>query len=62
MTDFTVVVLIEVCSDVRVEPPLQPLTGEILRFATANREYESRVDVCAVGFWEFKYQKAIFNI
>jgi len=41
-----------VCSDVRVEPPLQPLTGETLRFATANQEDESHVDVFAAGFWD----------
>ena len=28
----------EVCHDVCVEPALQPLTGEQLTFATANRE------------------------
>ena len=52
MRDFTAAVLTEVCSDVRVEPPLQPLTGEILRFTTANREDEACMDVCAAGFWD----------
>ena len=53
----------EVCSDVRDEPPLQPLTGETrLRFATANREDEARVDVSAAGFWGYKYQKAFFDV
>ena len=54
--------LTEVCSDVRVEPPLQPLTGETLRFATANREDEAHVDVSAAGFWGYKYQKAFFDV
>jgi len=50
-----------VCGDVRVEPPLQPLTGKTLRFATANREDEAHVDVAATGFWgSCKYQKAFF--
>jgi len=62
LRDFTATVLAEVCRDVRVEPPLQPLTGETLRFATANREDEARVDVCAAGFWGCKYQKAFFDV
>ena len=40
---------------------MQPLTGETLRFATANREDEACVDACAAGFWECKYQKAFFD-
>ena len=51
LRDFIAAVLTEVCSDVRVEPFLQPLSGETLRFATANREDEARVDVYAPGFW-----------
>ena len=62
LRDFTAAVLTEVCSDVRVEPPLQPLTGETLRFATANREGEVRVDVSAAGFWGHKYQKAFLML
>ena len=50
LRDFIAAVLTEVCGDVRVEPPLQPLTGETLRFATANREDEAHVDVAATGF------------
>jgi len=38
LRDFTAAVLTEVCSDVTVEPPLQPLTGETLHFATTNNE------------------------
>ena len=42
--------------------PLQPLTGETLRFTTANRENEARVDVSAAGFWGHKYQKTFFDV
>ena len=35
----------DVASDVRIEPPLQPLTGEILQETGANREDEARLDV-----------------
>jgi len=62
LRDCTAAVLTEVCGDVWVEPPLQPLTGEILRFATANREDEARMDVAATGFWECKHQRAFFDV
>ena len=45
LRDFTAAVLSEVCHDVAVEPVLQPLSGESLRFATANVEDEACVDV-----------------
>jgi len=63
LRDFTAAVLIEVCGSVRVEPPLQPLTGETLRFATANRQDEACVDVAATRFWGCKRQKnvKVFN-
>ena len=43
--------LSEVCKDVRVEPQLQPLTGESFAPSTATGN-EVRVDVCARGFWQ----------
>ena len=42
----------DVASDVRIEPPLQPLTGEILQETGANREDEARLDVAARDFWQ----------
>ena len=36
LRDFTAKVMTEVCHDMCLEPPLQPLTGETLRYATAN--------------------------
>ena len=38
LRDITADLLQEVCSDVQVEPPLQPLSGEHLSLRTANRE------------------------
>ena len=58
LRDFTASILTEVCADVRVEPPLQPLTGEHLAFATANVEDGAHVDVSAMGFWRSRHQKA----
>ena len=48
----------EVCHNVCVEPNLQPLTGEHLSLATANREDSARLDVRASGFWELSQQSA----
>ena len=41
--------LIEVCTDVSVEPRLQPLSGEALPLS-ANKEDEARLDMKATGF------------
>ena len=51
LRDFTAETLSqEVCTDVCVEPSLQPLTGETFDYATANLEDGARVDVCAAVF------------
>jgi len=49
----------EVCSDVGVEPAIQPVEGEPLQFATANREDS---DVVATDFWDHNRQCASFDI
>ena len=41
----------DVAYDVRVEPTLQPLTGEVLP-NSANRDSEARLDFSARGFWQ----------
>ena len=41
----------EVCHDVVVEHPLQPLTGEALVLASANFRDDARADIHARGFW-----------
>ena len=42
--------LSEVSSNVAIEPPLQPLSGEHLRFASSNTEEDARLDIAAEGF------------
>ena len=59
--NLTAKLLNEVCTDVRVEPLLIPLSGEILSEKTANRSEEARLDVAARNFWETG-QKAFFDI
>ena len=58
--DIFAKLLDEVAWDVRIEPPLQPLTGEAL-LASANQEDEARLDVAARGFWQ-QGEMAFFDI
>ena len=45
LRDLTASWLHEVCHDVAVEPPLQPLTGEALVPASANCGHNARADM-----------------
>ena len=49
--NITSSLLSEVCKNVRVEPQLQPLTGESFAPSTTTGN-EVRLDVCARGFWQ----------
>ena len=59
--DITAEWLDRVCHDVVVEPPLQPLTGENVIPATANRKDDARADIHARGFWG-RRQSAFFDV
>ena len=52
--------LSEVCQEVSIEPPLQPLSGEWLPRA-ANKEPNARLDIGARGFWD-GMQDAFFDV
>ena len=56
--DITAEWLERVCHDV-IEPPLQPLTGENVIPATANRQDDARADINVCGFWGYQ-QSAFF--
>ena len=43
--DLTAKLLTETCSDVRVDPPLQPLNGEVLSGGSAVKDDNARVDI-----------------
>jgi len=60
--NLTADLLSEVCSDVGIEPPLQPLDNEPLHYATANREDGAHLDVVARDFWGQNRQCAFFDI
>ena len=58
--DTTKDLLTEVCKDVRVEPPLLPITGEELPNG-ANKQDGARADVSALGFW-LPLSRAFFDV
>ena len=59
--DITATLLTEVCHNVATEPPLQPLSGEILNHRTANKDDGTRLDIRARGFWNGT-QDAFFDV
>ena len=59
--DMLAEVIDDVACDVRIEPPLQPLTGEVLQATGANREDEARLDVAARDFWQ-RGKMAFFDV
>ena len=54
--------LTEVCTDVSIEPELQPVEGMIARYATSNTADDARSDIRARGFWGSKHECAFFDI
>ena len=58
--DVIAKILDDVAYDVQTEPPLQPLTGEVLA-DTANSEDMARLDISARGFWQ-RGDKAFFDV
>ena len=60
--DFTAYLMLEVFHDVSVEPALQPLSGEKLSGAIANREDKARLDLSAKGFCGSRNERAFFDV
>ena len=58
---ITAKMLDEVCNDVRREPSLTKLTGEVLQNKTSNTKDEARLDVSATGLWG-KSQRVFLDI
>ena len=52
----------EVYNNVSIEPHLQPLSGEALRFKTANSDSNSPLDIAANGFWGGKFEHSFFDV
>jgi len=60
--DLIASLLSEVCCDVGVEPALQPLDGEPLRYATANSEDGAHLYAIARYFWGQNRQRVFFDV
>ena len=61
LRDLTADLLQQACHDVRVEPPLEPLTGEGYSARSANTAQEARLDVSVRGLF-VPYQKVFADI
>ena len=61
LRDLTASMLQKVCHDVRVEPPLEPLTGETFAHRSANTAQEARLDISVRGLW-VPYQKVFADV
>ena len=59
--DTTAKLLSEVCHNVAIEPPLQPLSGETFTHTSANVSAEAHLDIKAQGFWNHT-QDAYFDV
>ena len=60
--DITAGLLTEVCSNVEIEPSLQPLSGERFAYRSANVQDDARLDIKARGFWGERHQCAFFDV
>ena len=60
--DMTTNLLSEVCHGVKMEPDLQPFTGETLSYQTANWQENAKLDIRAQGFWGERRQDAFFEV
>ena len=60
--DLTANLLIEVCSDVCIEPNLQSITGEALTGATSNAQDGARLNIAANGFWGGQFERTFFEV
>ena len=54
--------LTEVCHSVGTKSGLQPLSGEFLKYKTANDVDDARVDIVAENFWCRNGQKSYLDV
>ena len=60
--DLTANLLTEVCSNVCVEPELQPLSKESLKNRTANTEDHAHLDIAANGLWGGRNERNFVDV
>ncbi len=61
LRDLTADLLQQACYDVKIEPPLEPLTGESFNRKSVNTAQEARLDVSARGVF-VPYQKVFADV
>ena len=59
--DVTANLLSQVCSNVQVEPQLQPMPGETLSHCTSNADEHARLDISTKGFWNTSHERVVFD-
>ena len=59
--DVTADLLDEICHSMSTELELQPLSGNPLRFKSANAQDGVHLDMKAQGFWGDRHQYAFFG-
>ena len=62
LRDITASLLSEVCHNVRIEPSLQPLSGEHFHYRSANIEDGARLDISAESFGGQDKKMAFFDV
>ena len=60
--DLTANLLSEVCHDVRIEPDLQPLTGETLAASSAITDDGARLEIAANGVWGGRFERTFMDV
>ena len=55
-------ILTEVCHDVKTEPDLQPLSGEVMSHVTADTTEGARLDIAVNGFWGSRYERTYLDV
>ena len=60
--DLTANLLTEICSNVCVEPELQPLSRESLKPRMANTEDHARLDIAANGLWGGRNERNFVDV
>ena len=61
LRDITADLLTETCSNVMIEPILQPLSGEALKYRSAIKEDNARVDISVSNFWS-SHQRSFLDV
>eukprot|EP00117_Sycon_ciliatum_P014358 scpid90298/ scgid0023/ len=60
--DVTASLLKIICNNVAIEPSLQPLTGERLRYRTAITEDQARLDIGVSGLWGSRFERTLIDV